>query len=173
MHENASALRRLLKYNKRTGELRWRVKRGRVAAGQRAGCLGPDGYRRLGVTVDGKRDVCLEHLIIFVMVKGRLPRKGMVVDHVNGDRSDNRWRNLQEITFAENVGRAPFPKIAAKRSLPRNVSRDKYPGKYCVQIGRKPYKRNKHGLTLFEATCLALEWRAEMYPNTLKSSTAL
>ena len=172
MHTDAKALCRLLSYEEETGILRWKQRRGRAQKGQRAGCQSPDGYRRLGVTIAGKRDVCLEHLIIFVMKEGRLPGEGMVVDHLNGMKNDNRWANLREISFSENVGRAAFPNIQAARDLPRNVSRDKYPGKYTVQIGGRKNKRAKSGLTLFEATCLAHQWRAEMYPNTLKSSAA-
>lgn len=162
-----AAIQELLHYDRVSGHLYWRVKRGRVAAGQRAGCLSPDGYRRMGLTINRWRDVYLEHLVVWVLETGRTPGPGMVVDHINGVKDDNRWENLREITFAQNVGRAAFPLKAAGRTLPRNVTFDKRRGTYCVQIGRPPSRRTRSGLSLEDATALALEWREELYPDSL------
>ena len=159
----AEALNAVLRYEPESGLLLWRVKRGRAAAGQRAGCLSPDGYRRVGVTVGVIRDVRLEHQIIWMMQTGRLPAPGTVIDHINGVKNDNRWSNLREISQSLNVGRAPFPKMAAGRTLPRNVTLDKRRGTYNVQMGCGVNKLCKTGLTLEDATALAAEWRAMRY----------
>lgn len=41
------------------------------------------------------------HRLIFLYVKGRFPIND--IDHINGDRLDNKWVNLREVTRAENL----------------------------------------------------------------------
>ena len=79
------------------GRLYWAVSRGGVKVGQRAGSVCKDGYRR--VRVNGKRP--MEHRVIYEMHHGPIP-KGFEIDHINGDRSDNRIENLRVATPSEN-----------------------------------------------------------------------
>lgn len=67
---------------------------GRVAGGVRT-----DGYRK--VFIDG--GYYPAHRIIWLMVTGELlvyPKAE--IDHINGQRDDNRWANLRKVTKSEN-----------------------------------------------------------------------
>lgn len=55
------------------------------------------GYR---VQMRGGREV-YEHRVIWEAANGPIPA-GMVIDHVNGDRADNRLENLRTGTQAQN-----------------------------------------------------------------------
>ena len=59
------------------------------------------------VTVD-KIKLCA-HRAVWAVAHGRWPDPDKVIDHINGDRKDNRIANLREITQAENIsyGRQP------------------------------------------------------------------
>ena len=83
-------------FDYRDGELFWKNPPGyRFKAGQRVGFLRPDGYRQ--VSIDRKKH--LEHRVIFLLHHGYLPE---YVDHIDGDKANNRIENLREATRSEN-----------------------------------------------------------------------
>lgn len=96
-------LKNLLDYDPETGFFTWKVNgRGIIKAGLRAGTLqvckeGRCGPRRY-IMVSGYR--YLEHRLAFMWMTGRWPAD--VVDHKNGDSSDNSWANLREATKCQN-----------------------------------------------------------------------
>lgn len=79
------------------GTLVWRVSRqgGKAQAGQVAGYSRPDGYALVGVC--GKR--WLVHRVVYAMWHGKMPE---VIDHIDGDPSNNRIENLREATNSKN-----------------------------------------------------------------------
>ena len=90
----------VLKYQHTTGNLIWLVNRGKVKAGDVAGCKDRnDGY--VQVTLDNRNYQA--HRLAYYLYHGRDIEPGKVLDHKNGDRSDNRITNLQEITQSENL----------------------------------------------------------------------
>lgn len=88
-------LEKLLKYDPETGVFTWRVSPARnVKAGRVAGGL-VEGYRKIGI--DGKSYAA--HRLAFVLMGEEPP---LFVDHLNGVRSDNRWKNLAPSNPMEN-----------------------------------------------------------------------
>lgn len=86
----------LFSYNKRTGELRWRVaKSRRVHPGDLID--GQDGSGHIQVIVDGV--TYHAHRIIWKMVTGRDPK--CQIDHDNRVPNDNCWRNLREANLSQ------------------------------------------------------------------------
>ena len=87
----------LLHYSKATGKTTWRVYRcGKAKAGTVAGGVNSRGY--VEITID---DVGYKlHRVIWLYVTGEWPVND--IDHINHNKSDNRWSNLRDATRRTN-----------------------------------------------------------------------
>src|ERR1044072_4308934 len=96
MKPSISELTELLRYDPQTGELHWKISpTKKVKVGAKAGCITSRGYvqiRYLGFSY-------MAHRVIWYMFKGKLPN---LLDHINGDRKDNRIENLREASTFQN-----------------------------------------------------------------------
>lgn len=91
-------LREVLDYEPTTGVFRWRVAIGRrVQAGNVAGTLHPKGYRQ--ITIDARKYRAPR--LAWFYVHGCWPKNQ--IDHMNGNRDDNRIENLRDVTSSENL----------------------------------------------------------------------
>lgn len=95
----AQRLRELLSYDPETGIFRRRVvaANNSIPAGSVCGCLDrTTGYLKIAVAGQGR----LAHRLAWLYVHGEWPN---IIDHKNGDRSDNRIANLRNVSHQENV----------------------------------------------------------------------
>ena len=147
-------LRELLHYDPETGGLTWKQSRGRVRQGQVAGSLNNKGYWSVRVL----ETLWLAHRLAWKLHTGAEPEAGLVIDHLNENRSDNRWSNLRLTTQAINLGRRAVKTGPAGRGVYCYS-----PGRYTARVGSGTSLWRRHGLTLEEATALVEQWRAMRY----------
>ncbi len=98
-------LKEILHYDPNTGVWSWNVRRGKVRAGDVAGTDHGEGYR--SIMIDYKR--YLAHRLAFVYMIGRFPADQ--ADHINQDKSDDRWFNLREVDNQTNLRNQRIRKI--------------------------------------------------------------
>jgi hypothetical protein len=88
----------LLSYEKETGILRWKKQRNHLArAGDEAGGLDDLGYKRL--MVDNQH--WQQHRVVWLLQTGALPLS--IIDHIDGDRANNKFANLRLTTAMLNA----------------------------------------------------------------------
>lgn len=90
-------LKNAFAYDADTGIITWKVSRGgKAIKGARAGGLKGDGYRR----IDCGGATYFEHRVVWALYYGDYPT--LDIDHINGDRTDNRIANLRLVTMRQN-----------------------------------------------------------------------
>lgn len=91
-------LRSMLHYDPLIGAFTWLVKpNSRVEKGARAGSAHSKGYRHIKLN----RRLYLEHVLAVLYVHGEM-HVGEI-DHINGDKSDNRIANLRRVDKSINL----------------------------------------------------------------------
>lgn len=89
-------LKQLLHYEPESGVFTWRVKKCRAEAGSVAGTPHNAGYTTL--KIDGVK--YLRHRCVWLYEYGRWPVEE--IDHMDGNRGNDRLSNLRECTSSEN-----------------------------------------------------------------------
>jgi len=84
-----------------TGNFIWKVSKlsfaGKTSIGEMAGTR-KDGYVKIGCDQRQYR----AHRLAWLFMTGSFPAKGFEIDHINGDRDDNSWKNLRLVTRSQN-----------------------------------------------------------------------
>ena len=111
----------------RDGALYWKaVTRSNKSslAGQIAGSIHKTGYRH----ITWMNRIHKAHRLIFMLHHGYLPKE---IDHVNGDRADNRIQNLREVTRSQNQYNKSMQRNLSGH---RGVSWHKKSNKWAVRV---------------------------------------
>lgn len=119
----------LLSYDPETGELRWKRSAGKAKIGSVAGC-NAQGYTLVGV--NGR--LYKAHRLAWLLHYGESPTGD--IDHVNGNRSDNRIVNLRIASHSENMHNRKADRD--NKSGAKGVCWNKWRGKWMA------YSNGKH-----------------------------
>jgi len=147
-------LREQLAYTPETGKFKWKTAKGK---GRRATPGGhSEGRYAIEVVYKGERHRLRASRLAFALMEGRWPN---VMDHINGDKADDRWCNLREVTNAENARN--FPRNKRNTSGHIGVSWHKRDKKWQAIIGATQVGKSLKYLGYFDTKEEAIAARKE------------
>ena len=148
--------------------LRWKITRCRARKDAVAGGLTSEGYYRV-------RNISKKHLVhrvIWEMFHGKIP-EGLVVDHINRDRSDNRICNLRLLSYEDSAHNCQ--KKSSNNSNKTGVCYEE--GKSprwratwmsaCMKLSTKSFSVKKYGFDI--ARTMAADYRDKMIEHLMEN----
>jgi hypothetical protein len=95
MFDLEKEVKRRFHYDPDTGLFTYKIKVKRINPGDIASSISNLGYRRVRIFNKWYQ----QHRLAFIAMGHKIPD---FVDHINGDRSDNRWANIRPCTKSQN-----------------------------------------------------------------------
>ena len=106
--------------------------------------LKPNGYLAIYLQVEGKkRKRCYVHRLVFEAFRSAIP-DGLEINHINGNPSDNRLKNLELITRSEKM-KHRYREMEPSRN--RSKGADHYKAKLTVDDVHRVLAMAKEGIT--------------------------
>ena len=125
----SNRLHEVLKYSPKTGIFVWKIRVSQnVKAGDMANCCSSDGYVHIKIDKKSHR----AHRLAFLYMEGYFPE--YQIDHMNGIRSDNRWKNLRHASISCNLQncRLQINSISGFTGVNWNKSTKKWFARICI-----------------------------------------
>ena len=91
-------LKRVLHYDPETGIFKWIVNAGAKGRGRAGDVAGTNDQGYIKIIIAGKK--YRAHRLAFLYMNGNFPKNA--VDHIDGNRGNNKWTNLREATVTDN-----------------------------------------------------------------------
>jgi hypothetical protein len=126
-------LKEVLKYYPSLGIFRWRTTGSGRKKDENAGCKDSHGYIR--IRIDGK--LYGANRLVWLYVHGYFPEHG--IDHIDRNRSNNKIKNLREVTQQcnmRNIGNR-IDNASGVKGVHWNKSRNKWMAQICINEKRK------------------------------------
>ena len=116
----------IILYDEKQGDFTWKLNRGPIKAGSKAGHIRGDGYVIVCINKKGYYG----HILAWFLTYGYWP--DFEIDHVDNNRSNNRLSNLREATVTQNKGNVGI--LPSNTSGFKGVSFDASRSRYRAQI---------------------------------------
>lgn len=160
MYPTQKYLREIFEYNPDDGFVRWKQGRSNMIAGSRVGSINKYGY--LHVTINSKSYKLSR--VIWILMFGSIP-ENYYIDHINGNKSDNRLSNLRLATNNQNQQNRPAPKNSSSHY--RGVTWHKQMKKWMARICHNNKRETLGFFETAEAAYAAYKARAaQLYSHT-------
>ena len=145
MNLSQELAQQLFNYDADTGALNWKIsKSNRAPIGAKAGCLNADGY--LVAQINNCLMYC--HQIVWVFHFGEWPTKE--IDHINGNKNDNRITNLRLVSSRQNSfnARISLRNTSGVKNVRWDAERKKW--EVSIKAGAVRYRRRFDDIELAE-----------------------
>lgn len=152
-------LKELLYYDQKTGIFTWKQRKGNVKKGTQAGTVNAEGY----IVIQVNKKQYKAHRLAFFYMTERWPTGQ--IDHINHNKSDNRWKNLRDVTNRENQ----HNRIDNNKYIGVSFKKQAKKWRACIKINSKTihlgyFENPKEGAEVYQ---LALKnWEEKgIHPN--------
>ena len=159
-----ATLKSWLIYHPETGVFTWAQSRvhGKVKVGRQAGCRRPDGY----IVIRVLKKLYAASRLAFLYMTGEMPE---FVDHIDRDRSNDRWSNLRVATGSQNQWNRSRPRH--NTSGFKGVSWDAQRQKWFVSIHQFGKQRNLGRFVTLEEAAAAYALAAKEMHGSFARTT--